>query len=983
MGNKTIHRLAILIFFVMSWGFTIFAQRRVIQINVVEALTKRPFDGINTIPVFEIRNVSDSSIVAKSIFNGIRSLARGQFKPQKYIVKAYAANATYKDNGTMTLTQSDKYDSQWIEIDLSGLKDNEVQWNGPTVYLNLKKAVKLNEVTVTASKVMFYHKGDTLIYNADAFVLAEGSMLDALIDQLPGVKLSSNGVITVNGRFVDKLLLNGKDIFNGNRELMLENLAAYTVKDIAVYDKLGRLSDLLEQNMKDSRYVMDVRMKREYSHGFFLNAEAGYGTHDRYLGKLFGMWFSDNVSMTAYAGANNLSDESKPGKDDGAWSRDKMGSGVKTKRYGGITYLVQGLASRWEMKGNLDVVNSEMSIREMSATQNYLSGSDIYNYRHKDSRNRSISISSKHELFYKYGNLANINFCPKFNYTKTDNKSHVIEIMLDDEIKNLSQSLMESIYNDASNYCKTALNRSLMQNLTKGNTIAGSAEAWADIRLNASTSPTLLTIKGSTNLHSHNDDAFSRYTIKSADETNPHYDKNRYFRNRPNRNDAYAASASLRQYISSKVFDGALRLTYDYTRLTSKNTSELYMLNEIPDYDGFGTLPSVTDYMPTFSPGDSYACNLTGNHHRITPSVDLGTFYEDYKDLSKRGAVLMFSVGIPLEFVSRKFHYDGRGIDERISNNELLVNAYISGTWFLPQRWTLDFSIGTHETSVDLLNKINVQNITDPLNIYIGNPDLSNSRTNRVEFSVKSDRAQLARHKFGISGLQVSNALARDVTYNPKDGTRIYKPYNINGNWNANGYYSFITPFINRKMEINATTTCQFYRSVDLSSISTANSFMEPTRRKMNTLTAGEEFEFSWQTGRHRLGALADVRVNRYTSSDEGFTDFTSLTAKYGASGVLNLPRNWGLSTDMTLYTRRGFTDRQLNTTDLVWNARATKSILNGSVVFVVDAYDLLRQLTNVTYTINAQARTETVSNVIPAYVLFHIQYRWNKQPKR
>ncbi|MBO4995696.1 MAG: hypothetical protein J6C78_06990, partial [Muribaculaceae bacterium] len=74
--------------------------------------------------------------------------------------------------------------------------------------------------------------------------------------------------------------------------------------------------------------------------------------------------------------------------------------------------------------------------------------------------------------------------------------------------------------------------------------------------------------------------------------------------------------------------------------------------------------------------------------------------------------------------------------------------------------------------------------------------------------------------------------------------------------------------------------------------------------------------------------------------------------------------------------------DRQLNTTDLVWNARATKSILKGSVVFVVDAYDLLRQLTNVTYTINAQARTETVSNVIPAYVLFHIQYRWNKQPK-
>ncbi|MDE6461723.1 MAG: hypothetical protein K2L32_02975 [Muribaculaceae bacterium] len=104
---------------------------------------------------------------------------------------------------------------------------------------------------------------------------------------------------------------------------------------------------------------------------------------------------------------------------------------------------------------------------------------------------------------------------------------------------------------------------------------------------------------------------------------------------------------------------------------------------------------------------------------------------------------------------------------------------------------------------------------------------------------------------------------------------------------------------------------------------------------------------------------------------------------KYGVSGVCNLPRNWSISTDLNLYTRRGYSDAALNTTDLVWNARVSKSILKGSLVFALDAYDLLRQLNNVTYTINAQARTETVSNVIPSYLLFHIYYRFNKQPKR
>ena len=59
------------------------------------------------------------------------------------------------------------------------------------------------------------------MYNADAFQLAEGSMLDALIEQLPGVTLDDNGVIKVNGRTVESLILNGKDFFNGNKELML------------------------------------------------------------------------------------------------------------------------------------------------------------------------------------------------------------------------------------------------------------------------------------------------------------------------------------------------------------------------------------------------------------------------------------------------------------------------------------------------------------------------------------------------------------------------------------------------------------------------------------------------------------------------------------------------------------------------------------------------------------------------------------------
>lgn len=95
----------------------------------------------------------------------------------------------------------------------------------------LKRAPRtLREATVTATKVMMVMKGDTIVYNADAFELAEGSMLDQLISRLPGVKLNAGGVITVNGNRVSNLLIDGKDFFNGDANVALENLPAYMVK---------------------------------------------------------------------------------------------------------------------------------------------------------------------------------------------------------------------------------------------------------------------------------------------------------------------------------------------------------------------------------------------------------------------------------------------------------------------------------------------------------------------------------------------------------------------------------------------------------------------------------------------------------------------------------------------------------------------------------------------------------------------------------
>ena len=152
----------------------------------------------------------------------------------------------------------------------------------PDVMLVHKQRVRtLAEVKVRASHIKFYHKGDTLVYNADAFNVADGSMLDALIKQLPGVELKQDGQIFVNGKRVESLLMNGEYFFRGKNQLMLENLPAYTVKDVKVYEWAGELTRMSGREHGDLEYVMDVRLKKEYAVGWIANAEAGSGTKDR------------------------------------------------------------------------------------------------------------------------------------------------------------------------------------------------------------------------------------------------------------------------------------------------------------------------------------------------------------------------------------------------------------------------------------------------------------------------------------------------------------------------------------------------------------------------------------------------------------------------------------------------------------------------------------------------------------------------------
>ena len=268
---------------------------------------------------------ADSTVVIDSIpvrkiqrADGTVSKAEFSFQPEKKTCK-------YLLRGTL-----EGYEAGWLPLAIDANETRALLLDQP---LGLRKIFEreIDEVVVKATKVKMYYKGDTLVYDATAFKLPDGSMLDALIQQLPGVSMDKNGQIFVNGRRVDELLLGSRSFMRGNNKVLMENLPYYTVENIKVYEKQSPISESLGFDVDARKYVMDVNLKKEFSVGYIANVEAAGGTEDRWLGRGFLLGFTDRWRYSLMANLNNVN-ESRHIGGDGYWTPANMPQSLLTTR---------------------------------------------------------------------------------------------------------------------------------------------------------------------------------------------------------------------------------------------------------------------------------------------------------------------------------------------------------------------------------------------------------------------------------------------------------------------------------------------------------------------------------------------------------------------------------------------------------------------------------------------------------------------------
>ena len=128
----------------------------------------------------------------------------------------------------------------------------------------------------------------------------------------------------------------------------------------------------------------------------------------------------------------------------------------------------------------------------------------------------------------------------------------------------------------------------------------------------------------------------------------------------------------------------------------------------------------------------------------------------------------------------------------------------------------------------------------------------------------------------------------------------------------------------------------------------------------------------------------------RYTIPARGIqTRFRPITTHYGLSGQYELSilrgsdgRGLQVATDAVLYVKRGYGDKSMDTNDFVWNASIAKSLWKNQFVVKLEGFDLLNQLCNIYTTIDAQGRVETWRNMVPSFVMLHLEWHFSRLPK-
>ena len=872
--------------------------------------------------------------------------------------------------------------TRYVDVDLNTQKSR----NANIGYITMASdaiLLKATEVTAHASKVAV--SGDSLVYNASAYRVPEGSTLEALVKQLPGAKVDSEGNITINGKTVNKILVDGKEFFLNDKEVAMKNIPTEMIEKLKTYDRKSDLARVTGIDDGEEETVLDLTVKKGMKNGWFGNVNLGIGTKDRYAERFNVNRFNDDFQATLLGSANNIADQGYGGGG-GRWGG--WGGGLRTSKEIGANYATD--------KPKLESGGSIRYRYDGSDNQNTSSTESFNATKGKFGESFNKNLSSNNRVFgnfrfeWKPDTMTNIIFRPNFTYSRNRGMSNSLSGSYDDDPNLYSNNALG--YNDqiavisnggTLNPADVVLNN-LMGIVTNTNTNYGQSYS-TNTNFNGTLQFNRKFNNEGRNLTLRINGGFSEGRNKQLSAANITYNtlgttqqNNRYYYT-PSNSHNINAQVTYSEPIADRTY---LQFSYQYQYSYSKNDRRA----QVYDSQAYQNLAqSLTNNRYDINSVLKFMED-TGYLLRDTIALSQYSEYRNYNQtisLSFRKVrdEYNFSVGIDLlpQRSTLDYKYMGHEYPE-VTRNVFNIAPRVNLRWNFNKQTNLNIRYNGRTRQPSMTNLLDIKDDSNPLNITKGNPELKPSFSHNINANFNTYNTELQRGIYSWLWFNTTrNSIDNKITYDSQ-GVRTTMPMNINGNWNGGGGVGFNTGLGKEKafnLDIdfggNYSHNVGFYNNVQNNADNT------DIKSITNSLGLDTGLEFSYRTEKVNIALNGRLDYQNSKNNMNTMANHNTYDFSYGAELEWTAPWGSTINTDIGMNSRRGYAQREMNTNELLWNAQLSHSFLQGKALTVMlEVNDILGQQTNISRNISALMRSDSRYNAIYQYGMLRVVYKFS-----
>lgn len=811
----------------------------------------------------------------------------------------------------------------------------------------LDKSIKLNETVVLGQRAEMVIKKDTVEYNSAAYRLKSNAVAEDLLKKLPGITITDEGTILVNGKEVKRVMVDGKDFFRSNPNLTIKNIPASIMEKLQIINDKSELTKLTGIEDGEESIAINITIQKEKKKGWLVSSNIGEGKELqgnegdllRHTVNCFAARLVESSQLGVLANGNNVNGMSMGS---GASTVGIGKPGLNSSLSGGINYSSgKDNHAPWMINSDVSYGYNERVLRSNSIRRYFLQDSSSYqtDTLKQFSSEQSLRFSSKIENNSIHNWV--FSFSPSASITSK-------------QITSEGKSLLQA------------------GNINRDSVNANRYNTYSNIPVLDFGEVFIITHDFEKKRRKVAINFDSRYTNKEGvGEIDASY---QYYRN-----NAVNKQVKQQQWKNQSLFinrqfhvlyiepiglKNSIQLVYWIRYNTNNNIINNFNLDSLSGQYSRLDLPlsrSLNNNILT----QQMRINYSGivNNFTYTMGVDIND--NNIQSLSFIQKASISGKDSALASLAK------------VRNFNIVPNVNLMYDIGPGAALRFDYKGRPESPSISQLDPS--RNESNPTNIRIGNPNLTPKFTHwaRIRFNT-NQREKQQSFQMDLEGNYVVDDIVDRTIFDGTTGIKTTTPVNQTGSWNANGVVMYSKPFL-KYFQVNNNLQSGLRNIIGFTSLNNANSSEKNTA---TSIMVNDELGLSYKWEWLYLMSKASYLLNSTTYSMHNLP--TQHNASFGGffSAQVSLPDTWSIASGLNYRKLSGYSS-SYNRNELLWNIELSKSFLEnkaGTLTLLMN--DILQQQLNISQVIASNYIEEQQFNTLKSLVMLAFSYRFNSMGK-